>query len=384
MVLSPARGVESSTCVNRESPMKLRHAALAALLATTSSLLVAQTAAAAGPVAEPRFTVLPPHGWTYNPGKHLPAALQTWNGSISYSGHTYNYTMVGTDPASTNTTTTVTAYIIPVIMNYTKGIYGASHHKFNPTTDTQNGVSIVQNILNSPLFTNVDWNWGGTDVGTTQYEDAFQRASFWQDVTTNTNYHLLLSPSVLTPLKLKPTKAQGGAVVTNPTTKSGTVGEMNINSFDSAIQGYIRSHSTITTDSVAIFVTDNVYLTSGGCCIGGYHSVTSTHQTYMTATYAYTPSGFPFSADISAFSHEIGEWYDDPLTTSNSPCGILEVGDPLEGKTNYGDFSITSGGVTWHPQTLAMMEYFGDPANFSVNNWLDNQHIETSVCQNGA
>jgi hypothetical protein len=29
------------------------------------------------------------------------------------------------------------------------------------------------------------------------------------------------------------------------------------------------------------------------------------------------------------------------------------------------------------------MKYFGDPANFSMNNWLDNQHIETSVCQDG-
>jgi len=50
--------------------MNLRHAALAALLATTSSLLVAQTAAAAAPPVQPRFTVLPPHGWSYTPGKH--------------------------------------------------------------------------------------------------------------------------------------------------------------------------------------------------------------------------------------------------------------------------------------------------------------------------
>jgi hypothetical protein len=159
---------------------------------------------------------------------------------------------------------------------------------------------------------------------------------------------------------------------------------MNINSFDSALQNYMRNNSgTITPNTVAIFVTDNIYLTSGGCCIGGYHSANSNGQTYMTATYAYTPSGFPFSADISAFSHEIGEWYDDPKITSNSPCGLLEVGDPLEGKTNYGDFNVTYNGVTWHPQTLAMMEYFGDPANFSMNNWLDNQDIETSVCENG-
>ena len=366
--------------------MKSRHAALAALLATTSSLLVAQAAAAADTLAQPRFTVLAPHGASYHvQGKHFPASLQTWNGSISYNGHTYNYTMVGTDPSSTNGTTTVTAYIVPVIMNYTKRIYGASHHIFNPTVDTQNGVSIVQNIQNSPLFNNVDWNWGGTDVGTTQYNDGAQRASFWSDVTTNSSYHVLLSPSVTTSLTISPTKAQGGAVVNNPFGGGGKVGEMNINSFDSALQTYMRGHSTtITPDTVAIFVTDNIYLTSGGCCIGGYHSANSNGQTYMTATYAYSGNTLVFSNDIDAFSHEIGEWYDDPKITSNSPCGTLETGDPLEGLANYGTFTVSFNSVTWHPQALAMMEYFGDPANFSVNNWLDNQNLLSRVCQNGS
>jgi hypothetical protein len=362
--------------------MNLRRTALLALLAATVSPLATQAATAAELAAQPMFKVLPPHGWTYHPGKHVPVSLLTWNGTINYSGHNYNFTMVGTNPASTNGTTTVTAYIVPVIMNYTKAIYGSSHHKFDPTRDTQNGVTIDQNILNSPLFQNVDWNWGGTDVGTTQYVDAFQRASFWQNVTTNTSYHVVLSPTVLTSLVIKPTKAQGGAVINNPFGGTGKVGEMNINSFDGYLQSYMSSHSQITPDTVVIFVTNNIYLTSGGCCIGGYHSANTNGQTYMAATYAYS-STFVFSNDISAFSHEIGEWYDDPKITSNSPCGLLETGDPLEGKTNYGDFNVTFGGVTWHPQTLAMMEYFGDPANFSVNNWLDNQHIETSVCQNG-
>lgn len=363
--------------------MKLRHAALAALLATSTSL-VALTAATAEPAAQPGFTVLPPHGWTYTRGKHFPASLQTWNGMINYGGHNYSFTMVGTNPATTNTTTTVTAYIVPVQMNYTKRIYGRQqHHIFDPLVDTQNSVTIVQNLLNSPLFNNVDWNWGGTDVGTTQYLDGFQRASFWQDVTTNSSYHVVLSPSVLTELKLQPTKAQGGAVISNPFGGTGKVGEMNINSFDTALQNYIRSNSTITPAAVVIFVTDNIYLTSGGCCIGGYHSATGSNQSYMTATYAYSPGAFVFSSDISAFSHEIGEWYDDPLITSNSPCGLLEVGDPLEGLSNYGDFSVTYNSVTWHPQALAMLEYFGAPANFSVNNWLDNQHLLSRVCQNG-
>jgi len=355
---------------------------LAALASTAMVSLAAQTASATDLSARPMFTVLPVHGATHQPG-HSPAALLTWKGSIVYSGHTYNFTMVGTDPSSTNTTSTVTAYIIPIKMNYPKAIYGASHKVFNPDVDVQNGVSITQNILNSPLFNNVTWTWGGTTVGTTQYEDAFQRASFWQNVTTNTNYHLVLSPTVLTEQTIKVTKAQGGTVVANPFGGSGKVGEMNINSFDAELQIFMRKFTQINPTNVVIFVTDNIYLTSGGCCIGGYHSANGNGQTYMTATYAYSPGGSVFSADISAFSHEIGEWYDDPLTTSNSPCGILEVGDPLEGKAHYGTFPVTFAGVTWHPQALAMMEYFGDPANFSVNNWLDNQHIETNVCQDG-
>jgi hypothetical protein len=261
--------------------MNLRRTALIALLASTTPLLV-QTASAAEPAAQPMFKVLPPHGQ----GKHFPVSLLTWNGSIHYNGNTYNFTMVGTDPGSTNTTSTVTAYIVPVEMIYTRAIYGSSHHKFNPLKDTQNGVNIVQNLLNSPLFNNVDWNWGGTDVGTEQYVDGYQRASFWQDVTTNTSYHAVLSPTVLSELIIKPTKAQGGNVVNNPFGGTGKVGEMNINSFDSSLQTYMRNNTQITPDTTVIFVTDNIYLTSGGCCIGGYHSANSNGQTYMTATYA--------------------------------------------------------------------------------------------------
>ena len=47
-------------------------------------------------------------------------------------------------------------------------------------------------------------------------------------------------------------------------------------------------------------------------------------------------------------------------------------------------FDVTFNGITWHPQALAMLEYFGAPANSSVNNWLDNQHLLSSVCQNGS
>jgi hypothetical protein len=355
-----------------------------ALLATASTLtLAAQTAYANDVTSRPAFVTLPAHGIIHH-FAHKPTALTTWNGTITYNSHNYNFTMVGTNPASSNTTTTYNTFIIPVKMVYTKKIYGSNHLKLDPNKDQWNGATITASLVGSPLFNNVDWNWGGTDFGTTQYIDGFQRGSFWGDgiSTTNTNYHVLFgAPTVLTEQVIKVTKAQGGAVIANPF-GSGKVGEMNINSFDQFIQATLSKFSSqINPTNIPIFLIENVYLTSGGCCIGGYHSADNNGQSYMMATFVTSPGAF--SQDISAFSHEMGEWYDDPLITSNSPCGLLEVGDPIEGLANYGDITVNYNGINWHPQAMAWMEYFGEPANFSGNNWLDNNHDLTRVCQNG-
>ncbi len=354
--------------------MTLRFAALGALLA-----LAPFAADAVDSAAKPVFTVLLPHGNVHPNVHYLPnAALPVWNGSIVYGSHRYNFTMVGTDPATSNATTTVTIYIVPIKM-----VYGATNGNmtFNPNKNKANGVSITQNLLNSPLFNSLDWQWGSTDVGTTQYIDGFQRGSFWNNVSTNTNYHVVFATPVVLAEQTVKVLASQGKVMPNPF-GSGKVGTMAINAFDSKLQTFMTKFSQINPGVLPLFVTDNIYLTQGGCCIGGYHSADLNGQTYSYATYV-TSAG-AFSQDISAFSHELGEWLDDPQITSNSPCGILEVGDPLEGLAQYGDFSVTFGGVKWHPQALAFMEYFGDPANFSANNWLDNQNMLTSVCQNGA
>lgn len=359
--------------------MSRSKSALGALVFAAMAGLASSCAAAADMTFKPMFLMLPTHAKApyYAPG-HAPAALQTWNGKIKYNNNTYSYSMVGTNPG-TGGATTITIYLIPV-----KFVYGAQNGNmtFDPMVDQQNGVSIVQNLLNSPLFNSLDWKWGGKNFGNTQYIDAFQRGSFWRKVKKNPNYHVVFAtPQVLSEMTLQVSNSQG-SVIDNPF-GSGKVGTFDISAFESNIGTWFAQFAQINPSVFPVLVADNIYLTQrGSCCIGGYHSRISGGQTYAYATYVTFPGSF--SQDISAFSHEFGEWYDDPETSSRSPCGTLEVGDPIENLANYGDFNVDFNGVTWHPQAMAWLEYFGAPAKFSGNDWMDNQHLLNSVCEYGS
>jgi hypothetical protein len=311
--------------------------------------------------------------------------LTTWNGSFKYQNVIYNYNMVGTAPG-TGTSTTVPVFVIPVKMVYTKGTKTLA---FDPLTKKlSNGQTVLNNVLASPIFNaGIDFVQGGTDLGNTQYIDAFQRGNFWGRVATHTGYHLLLgTPTVLPELTLNvPTSA--GTVGTEFGIR---VGLADINYFDAQLNSYISGHAQIVPNSLPIFVTYETYLTSGGCCIGGYHSATGSiaaPQAYSHFTYINHPG--IFSQDVSALSHEVGEWADDPLVVNvnGNPvqCGILEVGDPEEGFSNYGGFPYTLNGFTYNLQDLTFLPYFGAPTGTSVNHSLTFQGnpFGLTVCSNG-
>jgi len=328
----------------------------------------------------PRFVTLAPKPGTNvsQPNVALATvALPTWNGSFTYSGHTYSYQMVGTAP-STNTSTTVPVYIIPIKVVITAR--SGSKTTFDPSHVLSNGKTVIQNTVASPIFdSTTTYVQGGVNVGTTQYIDAFQRANFWGIVSGNSNYHLLLGvPTVLAEQTLSPSTRLG---------KTGrpfgfTAGEVDINWFDSQVNNLMTTLG-IQANTLPIFLTYDVYLTQGGCCIGGYHSATGT-QTYMHATYVDVVG--QFSQNVSALSHEVGEWADDPLLNggNNSPCGILEVGDPLEGNPNFGDYAYSLNGFTYDLQDLVTLPYFGAPASTSVKGFFTFQGETLSVCQNGS
>jgi len=316
-------------------------------------------------------------------------SLVQWNGSyVDLTEKIINYTQIGTDPHTTNTTTTIPVYIIPVKMVYPKATGGAT---FDPKNKVlSNGKTVINNILASPLFVSgVDFTQGGTDLGTTQYEDAFQRGNYWSVVSTNSNYHVLLGkPTVLPEKTITISNSFQGHVYNNPF-GSGIIGTYGINAFDAQIQTWMKSIKQINPAALPIFITYDVYLTGGGiglsnCCIGGYHSANGPQpggQTYSVATYVDSPGAF--SQDVSALSHELGEWMDDPFVDNAVNCtdnSIMEVGDPLEGTSNYGGYPYTLGGFTYNLQSLVFLGYFGASPATSVNSWLAFQNDESHVC----
>ena len=310
-----------------------------------------------------------------------PASVPTWTGSFTYNNTKYTYRMVGFNPTQ-GATSTVEAYIIPIKMVITTK---TGTRSYNPGHILPDGNSVIKGTVKSPIFdSTTTYIQGGTNVGTTQYTDAFQRANFWGIVHTQTGYHLKLGgPKVLPIQTMSPPKADGAlgnAFGVNP------AGLVNINWFDP------QAHALITTlaipaNVIPIFLTYNVYLTNGSpilnnCCIGGYHTYDGV-QAYMQFSYVDVPGAF--SQDVSALSHEAGEWADDPLTNNNSPCGILEVGDPEEGFANYGAFPYSLHGFTYNLQDLVMLPYFGAPTSTSVNGWYSFQgNSSLFVCSNGS
>jgi hypothetical protein len=351
------------------------------MLAPLASTVYAQDNAQSAERPRPMFVTLPGH---LHPEIAPPAAsLPSWNGSFTYGGTNYPYNMVGTAPSS-NTSTTIPTYIIPVKIVITSRT--GSKTTFDPSHVLSNGNTVTTNTVDSPIFdSSTTYTQGGVDVGTTQYIDAFQRANFWGSVKTATNYHLLLGATVLAEQTLSPSRTYGKT----GTPFGFTAGEVDINWFDAQLPA-IMSNLGIQPNSFPIFLTYDVYLTqNNGCCIGGYHSSegsVSNPQSYAEATYV--DHAGAFAQDVSALSHEVGEWADDPLTVNyngnNTPCGILEVGDPLENNANYGAYHYSLHGFTYNLQDLVTLPYFGAPPSTTVNNWFTFQGESLSVCQNGS
>src|SRR5689334_7212193 len=118
--------------------------------------------------------------------------LSQWDGTFKdLKGVQRHFVMVGPDPSKNNTTTTIPVVFVPI-----KFVYGKSNGNktFDPNKQKFPRISqsVSKTILASPIFQSVvDFKQGGTDLGKTQYIDAFQRGNFWgKNVKKNKKYHV--------------------------------------------------------------------------------------------------------------------------------------------------------------------------------------------------
>ena len=131
---------------------------------------------------------------------------------------------------------------------------------------------------------------------------------------------------------------------------SGLLGATDINWLDPYLQSTVipsLASKGVGPSTLPIFVLHNFveYIsTTSDCCGLGYHndfSAAGGIQAYGLGMYD-NSGAFSGSSDISALSHEIGEWQNNPYTTNPTPLwgnigqvtgcqNNLEVGDPLSG-----------------------------------------------------
>jgi uncharacterized repeat protein (TIGR03803 family) len=296
--------------------------------------------------------------------------------------------MVGTNPSSGSTSTKIPVVIIPIKFVFADGTVLSAGSSYPQCGLSKSASSLAQQ---SPLFHSYNFYAGGTKVGDTQYIDAFQRANFWNYVsTTSSGYHVQLTPLTIKATQTVNVSSTEGSTGSGPCLLS-KIGFVNLSFFDLTARSLITKLG-IPSTSLPVFLSyDTEWAPSGTSCTTcyvGYHSVTSSNQTYVFA--AYLDPNFAGTRDVAALSHELGEWMNDPLVSNVTPgweggqatqCQFnLEVGDPLTGTL----FTATLNGTTYHLQDLTFWPWFArESPSTSVNGWytfLNSYGSAPAVC----
>jgi hypothetical protein len=352
-----------------------------ALIALAAGCLTAAAMAQdAQQQAKPTFTTLPAHN-TFNVTSPAPAnTLTTFN--THYGPNAVPVTIVGRNPRKTHNNYNVStpSFIIPIKIVINGMTFDPNA---NPPADPTH--TVIQNTAGSPMFVNSNWTLGTHNLNNREYIDAYTKASFWAWGTgTEDSWHVRLDAPTVLPTVTLTCSSPNCSTGRNPITGQGTVALVNINLIDSTIQNAINSNPSVTPGAFPIALVYDTFMTSGGCCIGGYHSAYGGvgSQTYAVTTWIDPLScgiGCQFSEDVAAFSHETGEWSLDPYVNNRGCGGLMENGDPLVEQ----DYIQVIAGFNYHVQDLVFLPYFYQTPSKALNGWYSFRNHNLSVCSNG-
>ncbi|HEY5071160.1 MAG TPA: hypothetical protein VII63_03930 [Caulobacteraceae bacterium] len=315
-----------------------------------------------------------------NAGTTIPFWTTTVTSPLD--GNTYRTSMVGSSPyAPTKRNTSIVYVPIVARIHFANGVVLDANKSGN--CDPQR---VSTRFFNSPLFQPTTFISNGVDTsvgatGGTQFVSAFQRANFWNSVG-GTNYGITLTTTAAPIVVDVTAPATGQTLSLTATCRTGNktvnLGMMDINDYDAIVNNLVATYATPT--QLPIILTYNFVMfigNSNNCCVLGYHNAVplgTATQTYAVGS-VIDPGIFTGVEDMSVWTHEIGEWLDDPFVQASVKGGHaddvtpawghtgqvsgcqnnLEVGDPLSGIS----FPVAGvAGYHYHYQDLAFQDWF--------------------------
>jgi len=259
----------------------------------------------------------------------------------------------------------------------------------------------------SPLFQNTHWNWGGTDLGDTQYIDAFQRANFWNATGEDPgDYHLRLNTQVLPPVVIDFPAGSGIGLPKSSTflgySACAPTVLVDFSLFDDYLDYIVLPQLAsygVNSGNFTMFIGGNVLW---GAVIGqlpyfeaqaaGYHSFSDIDPALTYGVTQFGDDNYWNWPDAVPLSHEVGEWANDP-TGSNyvqlyNVNAVYDPTGPAACQSNYEVGDILAGvfmppvtgknGYTYTLQELAFYSYFYGGPSIGVNGWYSNNNTLTT------
>jgi hypothetical protein len=309
-------------------------AVLAAPKAPDASTFAGQAPVRSGLLNRPSSRAFPPG---------LPLAMPSWSTAFVRNGISYPLTVMGADPALGQTTT------IPTVI-FAYRLQLADGSVFDASSDVIDGVTPVQGVLASPIFTPAPWTIGGKSLGVTQWSDAVMRANFWGRMAAG--YHVVLGAPNVIRIAVEVPAADGYSAV-DP--KSGVLEAVIDGDWLFNLNVQVTNTYGIPPTTLPIHLFSQVITAAYGRLIySGFHDyytfTTSSGATVAapfieTAYYSKAreiPNGRLQGENTGVLAHEIAEWLMDPTGSNyttpwqnpaqpgvcNNP--LVEVGDPLE------------------------------------------------------
>jgi len=336
--------------------------------------------------------------------------LPNWSDQFTSPGYDSNgnaqsvwpYTMLGLPPEY-GRTTSIDAPIIPVQVNLLAAD-GSVAVSFGPDG------KVIQSVLNSPVFGSNTYT-----SGTGQYNDMLFHAEFKNRLRGDDGggFHTVLTPRLRQPEQmnipyLTPAGTQAWYVFVDANGVP-VIAAIDENEFgnllfpptypvtNATVMGAAELSGAATTQDLSTFLYMNTVLFSNGdvnqCCIIGFHSYdfepgtaqNGNRSRFYVMDYAsYLSPGLFLGGfeDITPWSHEVAETFNDPFVNNLVPWWLsvdpisgngncqndLEVGDVVEVLTSLPVYSMVGKSMTYHPQNVAMFQWFAfqSPANSNL------------------